>query len=381
MLVQPTNRSSGVSPAGSLGVLLIAGLLAMCGVASAYAQATAPSATSTNSGPRILFYQPVFDFGRVESGKVVNHIFEFTNAGNQVLEIPEVRTSCGCTVATNWTRRVEPGKTGNIPIIFDSGGKAGPLTKTVSVACNDPTQPRFVLEFNAVIWRPIDALPGIATFNFGPDFQTNETRVIRLVSNMDEPVTISEPVCTNSLFRAALKAVQQGKEFELQVSVLPPVPPGSTVAQITLKTSAPRMPVVLVTAYAMAQPAVTVMPPRLRLPPPPLTAPVQFSVRIENHSTNSLVLSEPSINAKGPIVWLGELQPGRLFELNVNFPAGFSAPPGEQLEARIKSNHPQFSSLIVPVLPALVDEPAATAGNSNVQSASKEADQEHGLLP
>jgi hypothetical protein len=398
MLVPLTNckpgivpGSSRVSPAETLAIALgrskqrvlwvffslFFAMLATCRAASTQEQATA----STNSGPRIVFPEPVFDFGRVESGKVVNHTFEFTNAGNQTLEIRDVWTSCGCTAATNWTRRVEPGKTGNIPIIFDSGGKAGPLTKTVSLVCNDPTQPKLVLEFNAVIWTPIDALPGVATFTFGPDFQTNESRVIRLVSNLDEPVTISEPVCTNRAFRAELGTIHEGKEFELKVTVVPPVPPGSTVSQITLNTSSPKMPVVIVTAYAIAQSALTVMPPRLRLPPEPLSEPVKFSVRIQNHSTNSLILSEPSINAKGAAVWLGEVQPGRLFDLNVSFPAGFTSQPGDHIEARIKSNNPQLSCLTVPVLPALlpiVDEPT---GISKAQAASKGTEEERGLLP
>jgi len=396
MLVRSSECSAGVSPASSPDLPLqnlattvgrrflfsFFAMLAVCGASCIYGQSTAASPSSTNSSPRIVFPEPVFDFGRVESGKVVNHTFEFTNAGNQVLEIRDVWTSCGCTAATNWTRRVEPGKTGVIPIIFDSGGKAGPLTKTVSLACNDPSQPKVVLEFNAMIWKPIDALPNIATFTFGPDFQTNETRIIRLVSNLDQPVSISDPVCTNRAFRAALKTVQKGKEFELQVEVVPPVSPGSTVGEITLNTSSSKMPVVMVTAYAMAQPALTVMPPRLRLPPPPLTEPAQFTVRIQSQSTNALVLSEPSINAKGVEVWLGEVQPARIFELNVKFPVGFSAQPSEQIKAQLKSNNPQFPYITVPVLPAilpLADESAGAASDtSKAQSASNS---ERGLLP
>jgi hypothetical protein len=345
--------------------------------------ASGPSVKETapvnSPGPRIVFPEPVFDFGRVQSGKVVNHTFEFTNSGNQVLEIRDVSTSCGCTAATNWTRQVEPGKSGEIPIIFDSGGKEGSLTKTVSVASNDPTQPKVVLQFDAVIWKPIDALPTIATFSFGPDFQTNETRVIRLVSNLDEPVSISDPICTNNAFRAVLKPVKAGKEFELQVTVMPPVVPGSTVAPITLKTSSPRMPVVTVTAYAMVQPALTVMPPRLRLLEVPLTDAAKFTVQIQNRSTNPLVLSDPTINAKGAEVWLAEVQPGQLFELTLRFPAGFRAQPGEAIEARAKSSHPQFPYVQVPVLPPLADD--AAAARSGLSSAQPPSKAEGGLLP
>ena len=206
------------------------------------------------------FAEYYFDFGRVQSGQVVNHNFIFTNTGNQELEISDVQSSCGCTAATNWDRRIAPGKTGTIPVIFNSGGMAGPVQKNLWIVSNDPTNPVVFLEFGATIWKLIDAIPAIATFTFGPDFQTNETRIIRLVSNLTEPVTLSSPVCTNASFRAELKTVQEGKEFELRVTVVPPLGPGSLVAPITMKTSSPQMPEVDVTAYAMVQPALTVTP-------------------------------------------------------------------------------------------------------------------------
>lgn len=338
--------------------------------ASAAAEA-AHLAVGTNKvhGPKIEFAESTFDFGRVESGKIVNHVFEFSNTGDQLLEIRDVWTSCGCTAATNWTRQVEPGKSGRIPILFNSGGKEGPLTKTVSVVCNDPIEPKTVLQFTAQVWKPIDALPPIATFTFGPDFQTNQSQIIRLVNNLEEPVTIFDPVCTNNSFRAELKMVKEGKEFELRVSVVPPLPPGSSIAPITLNTSSAKMPVVTVTGYAMVKPALQVMPPRLRLvSDEPLADPAEFTVRIENQSTNTLTLSEPMINAKGAAVRLHEVQPGRLFELFVTFPAGFQAQPGEEIEARIKSNFSQVPLIKIPVLRPMVSSAGDVPGTLNTAS-------------
>jgi hypothetical protein len=335
--------------------LLNPSLLSVSFVTS-FAQTTPASAVNslpatTNSGPRIVFADPVFDFGRVESGKIVNHDFAFTNVGDQVLIIRDVRPACGCTTVTNWTSKpVPPGKSDSIPILFNTGGMAGPIGKFLKVISNDPTQPEFVVRFNATIWKPIDAVPQIAVFNFGPDFQTNQTRIIRIVSNIEEPVTLSEPVCTNSSFRGELKTVREGKEFELYVTVLPPLGPGSLTVPITLKTSSPKMQQVTVTAYATVAPALTVTPPRLFLPATPLANEEQFKVTIRNNSTNPVTLSEPAINAEGAVAQLRELQPGRLFNLDVTFPTGFSNRLGGTIEARLKSNHPQSPIVKVPVI-------------------------------
>jgi hypothetical protein len=301
-------------------------------------------------GPRIEFASSVFDFGRVESGKIVSHNFIFTNIGDQTLEISDVPSSCGCTTATNWDRRIDAGKTGIIPVLFNSGGIAGPVTKNLWVICNDPVHPNPLLTFTATIWKLIDAIPAIATFTFGPDFQTNQTRVIRLVNNLQEPVTLSAPVCTNHSFKTTLKTVETGKEFELEVTVVPPLGPGSVTAPITIKSSSSKMPTVTVTAYAMVQSALTVTPPKIVLSATSLSESEQFIVKIQNNGNNPLALSEPAITAKGVSLQLKEIQPGRLFNLIVNFPKGFRSQHGRPITVSMKSNHQQFPAVTVPVI-------------------------------
>jgi hypothetical protein len=280
---------------------------------------------------------------------VVTNIFYFTNSGNAPLEISDVNSSCGCTAAANYSRHVEPGQSGFIPVFFNTSGMGGGVAKSLKVSSNDASQPELVLRIAARVWKPIDAFPGIAAFSFGPDFQTNETRVIRLVSNLEDPVKLSDPVCTNASFRAQLKTVQEGKEFELDVSVVPPLAPGSITTPIIIKTSSSKMPFVRVSAFAMVQPAIVVQPSRIILSAEALAAGTPLTVQIQNRSTNTLVLSEPVINSPGATVELRELQPGRIFSLGVTFPAKFRLDPTQDIEVRIKSNHPQMPYVKVPV--------------------------------
>jgi hypothetical protein len=266
-----------------------------------------------------------------------------------VLEISDVKSSCGCTAVTNWDRRIEPGKTGTLHVLFNTGGMAGPVTKTLWVISNDPNEPGALLEFTATVWKWIDAIPSLAAFSFGPDFQTNETRVIRLVNNLDEPVTLSAPVCTNRSFKTELKTVKEGKEFELHITVVPPLGPGSVVAPITMTSSTTKMPVVTVNAYAVVQAALTVTPPRILLPTP-LEEAKKVVVTIRNNSSKPVTLSDPGINAGGASVKLREIQPGKLFELAVTFPAGFQDHHDGPIEAHVESSHQQSPVIKVPVI-------------------------------
>ena len=86
----------------------------------------AAAAASTNAlGPRIQFATPVYDFGRVKAGEPVKYTYVFTNTGDRLLIINSVQPGCGCTTAGEWTKQVEPGKTGSIPIQFNTAGYNG----------------------------------------------------------------------------------------------------------------------------------------------------------------------------------------------------------------------------------------------------------------
>lgn len=329
---------------------LLAGIglvLAQTGAVPADATSSS-SVASTNSGPRIQFAETTYDFGRVEAGTVVRHDFAFTNAGSQTLEIKNVASSCGCTTLGEPTRRVEPGKSGILPVQFDSGGMSGPIMKNLTLACNDPVQSNVVLYFKATVWKPIDALPGIASFFFGPDIQTNQTRVIRLVSNLEQPVALSEPALTNKAFRAELRTVKEGKEFELKVTVVPPLPGGTTTTPITMRSTSAKMALVTVNAYAVVQPAVTVSPSPLVLDPGPLGG-RKCLVSIDSRSTNALVLSEPNLSVPGATLKLNEVKLGKQFTLEVSFLPGFKLPPSKTATVTMKSSHPQSPTLRVPI--------------------------------
>src|ERR1051325_2118484 len=95
---------------------------------------TAAAAAPTKpSGAKIVFATPNYDFGKVTAGDPVNYTFYFTNVGTTTLELASVQPSCGCTTAGEWSKSVEPGKSGSIPIRFNSPAMSGPVAKSVTV--------------------------------------------------------------------------------------------------------------------------------------------------------------------------------------------------------------------------------------------------------
>ncbi|HIB78103.1 MAG TPA: DUF1573 domain-containing protein [Flavobacteriales bacterium] len=84
----------------------------------------------------MILEEQAFDFGTLEDGDKVEHIFKFTNTSNNPLTISNARGSCGCTVP-EWPKEpIAPGGTGEIKVKFDSKGKKGKQSKTVTLTAN-----------------------------------------------------------------------------------------------------------------------------------------------------------------------------------------------------------------------------------------------------
>lgn len=302
------------------------------------------------SGPKIVFATPVHDFGQIKGGEAVKYTYVFTNVGGAMLQVSNVQASCGCTTAGEWTRQVEPGKTGSIPIQFNSGGFSGQVGKSITVTCNDPNQPTLVLQIKGTIWKPIDVTPQFAVMHANAENVADAKVTVRIVNNEEQPLTLSEPESSNPLFAAELKAKQPGKEIELLIKGVPQTNMSNLQGQITMKTSSSNAPALTVTAMIVMQPVLNVTPPQINLPAERLTNSLSSSVSIRYSGTMVMTLSDPAVSAKGVDVQLKENEPGRLFTLTLTFPAGFEIAGGQKAEVTVKSNHPQFPIIRVPII-------------------------------
>lgn len=89
------------------------------------------------------FSEMEYDFGTINEGKVVEHLFNFTNNGQAPLVISNITASCGCT-SPEWTKTpVNPGEQGFVKVVFNSTAKSGAQAPTVTIQANtNPTVTR-----------------------------------------------------------------------------------------------------------------------------------------------------------------------------------------------------------------------------------------------
>jgi hypothetical protein len=85
---------------------------------------------------KMTFENTRYDFGTIEEGEIVTHIYKFTNTGKVPLVISDARSTCGCTVP-NWPKDpIQPGDDGEISVKFDSKGKKDEQKKAITITAN-----------------------------------------------------------------------------------------------------------------------------------------------------------------------------------------------------------------------------------------------------
>lgn len=115
------------------------------------------------------------DLGEIEEGGQYERYLELTNAGDGVLMLEDVKTSCGCTAAAvDSDVELKPGEKQKIRITFNSRGMEGGVTKKVTVRTNDPVNPSLEVVLRANVHRSLRWEPRYLSFNgvgLGDDVQ------------------------------------------------------------------------------------------------------------------------------------------------------------------------------------------------------------------
>lgn len=93
--------------------------------------------SAADTGKAVLaFTEFEHHFGKVEEGEKISYTFRYENTGTAPLAINSVTTTCGCTVPRYDTKPVSPGQSGHLEVVFDTSGRDGMQTKTVTVRSN-----------------------------------------------------------------------------------------------------------------------------------------------------------------------------------------------------------------------------------------------------
>jgi hypothetical protein len=200
--------------------------------------------------PAIKFKEKKWDFGKTKQGKVLTHVFRFENAGDSTLVVRNVRTSCGCAAALISKRQIQPGKSGEIKVTFNTKGYEGNQTKYIYVDSNDPKEPKAELTVKVAIDVP--PRPRIELDNYAIDLglilESEGIETQAKLSNPGERELSVEFSHKDATFTIGGKAVPTplkiaaGKEVTVAMKVTPRRNVGLVREYILLRTNDPMRP-------------------------------------------------------------------------------------------------------------------------------------------
>jgi hypothetical protein len=120
---------------------------------------------STDDQPKAVFEKTTHDFGTIKEGTQATVDFVVKNTGTAPLIISSVTASCGCTTP-DWTRDpIAPGASGKVTAVYNSTGRLGNFTKTVTVKYNGESGTEYLTIKGIVEAVPAPPAPAVKNPN------------------------------------------------------------------------------------------------------------------------------------------------------------------------------------------------------------------------
>ncbi len=299
--------------------------------------------------PVIEFETPVYQFGTVQQGEEIRYDFKFYNKGNQVLEIKDVRPGCGCTTAGEFTKVVEPGRAGIIPIKLSTTRFKGPLSKSVTVSSNDPKRPTSFLQIKGQVWMPVMLDPQVAAFPALKSLNEEKTSTIKVVSQVETPLEIKNLRVDGERFKVDLKTIKEGKEYQIEITTVPPLVYGSNRGTVRFETNIPEAEKHQIAASAYVMAPVQVVPNRILLKDGVLAKPMKKYLTVLTYEDDPIVVSDVKVSVEGVEIASSTLNNGKHHRMTLTFPEGLNVDELKDAKLTLKTNHKEFSDFEIPI--------------------------------
>ena len=319
------------------------------------AQPPAATTPALTGPPRVVFDESVFDFGKVEEGVQVNHLFRFTNQGGQALRIESVKTSCGCTAAVISSEAIDPGQEGTISATFDTTRFSGEKAKNISVYSNDPAQPVTTLTLQGEILVEVEVDP--PQLYLGRVRHGEETvRSVDVVYDASKSLTITKVENSSPLFTVRTQDIeQQGRKGKkLIVTLKKDAPLGRLNDAIKVTTTSEKRPVIEIPVFGSIEGDLVIAPPQVSFGLVRRGEGKTQEVSIKSRSSSPVhIVKVQSSNADIELA-LATLKDGEEYKLTLS--AKNDSTAGRiQGEVQVFTDHPSEKMLTIPLYGMVAD--------------------------
>lgn len=289
---------------------------------------TAIVAGRAEAQPGAVFSETVIDVGAVNKGERASYEFTVQNEGDQVLQITEVKPSCGCTV-TEYDKTIKPGGSGKITAVVDTTNFKGPIAKSVKVFTNDPINPRVNLVIKANIKTHVEIEPGYARFVavYG---EPNAKSVQRVWSKEKPDLEILGAKSPYPHVKVAYAEATtdereggvSGNQWRITVELDADAPVGPMADYIDVTTDHPERQTIRIPVSGFVRPVLSVTPRVADFGRREVAEPQTASLEIRNMSKSAVDLAEISTDIQGLQAEIEPLEEGRLYKVLLTLKPG-----------------------------------------------------------
>ena len=201
------------------------------------------SVSSAFAVPSLVVERLNHDFGEILQGAESTNTFRFYNAGDQVLEVGRLRSSCGCTAALLTTRRLAPGAMGELRLTFNSQGFRGAVQKVVTFETNDPKHPVVTFSLRGKVKAELYLQP--ERINWGVVGKDAPLQVdLEIVNASTQTITLQAPKITSTGIVAELSAlrISPGESTILKVAAEFPEGKKRLAGYVLIDSDFPNLP-------------------------------------------------------------------------------------------------------------------------------------------
>lgn len=321
--------------------------------------------------PVITLSQPSWNFGEVWHPQTQTLRLIISNKGDADLEIRDVRTTCGCTVANPEARVVTPGGQTILNVQYDTANKQGRVTSKVIIKSNDPLNPEVDLPIEGVVKRAIEREPlgGLVIRTNAMD--AGQDGKVRLTNQLTQPMRLD--LRGNNLEQwldVRVEEVTPGLVYDVYGRTKRKILPGVLRGELTFMTGLQDEPSFTVSVRIQVIPEVEASPVAFLFQPGDGAPPVR-TVRIASYRDDpqfeviSAECDDPRISVQlgstGPAVaWMKTIKPvvQRFAQARIQVPGEVKLPP-QGIKVKFLTNDREYPVVEVLLTPDREDFNAA----------------------
>jgi hypothetical protein len=236
-----------------------------------------PNRPTPTNKPIITIEHPTANLGKVRPNKQYTCSFPFKNAGNALLEIKGIQSTCQCSTPELEKKKYAPGESGTIVVHFQSSPLEGSTSKRLYVLSNASDSPRAMLTIKADVVVPWEVVPQKIEL----DYRAAEFGIVPITvrSKDGTPFRITHAASPDNAITMSPDPNNKGAEHVLHLKVNAELIKKGESGRIVIKTTHPEFTILSV-PYTM-RPEFEVFPRRI----------IFFNVRSQEPSVRHITVT------------------------------------------------------------------------------------------